>query len=128
MGLGKRKTGGGEPLPKLVWDSKASQIYTEVRTNNGREWWSERTPIELGEFRGTPDLPNVEVGWIAYLKGIGLDAKLVRMRGGEDYGGCPSGGRTGWSRGRRATRYSAGRSNRARARVGATERPPTSRT
>jgi hypothetical protein len=91
MGLGKRKTGGGEPLAKLVWDSKGGKIYIEVRTNNGRGWWSEQTPIELGEFRGTPDLPNLEVGWIAYLKGIGLDAKLVRVRGGEDYGGCPSG-------------------------------------
>jgi hypothetical protein len=90
MGLGQRKT-GGEPLPRLVWDAKGCQIYTEVRTNSGgNDWFNEQNRIELPEFRGTPDLSNIEKGWIAYVKGKGLDTKLVPVHSGKDHGDAPS--------------------------------------
>jgi hypothetical protein len=92
MGIGKRKTANsGERPPKLVWDCKACQLYTEVRVqdDNGN-WHSEQTQIALSDFRGIPDLSTLEIGWIAYLKGVGLDAELVRVRSGKDHGDAPS--------------------------------------
>jgi hypothetical protein len=84
MGIGKRKT-SGEPLPRLVWDFKACQVYTEFRTNDGGDWHSEQTPIELADFRCVTDLTNLEIGWIAFVTGQGLDTDLVRVRSGKDY-------------------------------------------
>jgi hypothetical protein len=74
-----------------VWDATGCQIYTEARVNSGgNDWHNEQTRIELPEFRGTPDLPNIEKGWIAFVKGKGLDTKLVPVRSGKDHGDAPS--------------------------------------
>jgi hypothetical protein len=35
-------------------------------------------------------MPNVEVGWLAFLKGKGRDLRLVRVHSGKDYGPPPS--------------------------------------
>ena len=88
MGIGRRKTSTGN-LGKWVWDARAGKSYTEDRVYSERDGWnSEQHPIENDKFRAAFDMANLQVGWIAYLKGEGLNAKLVPV--GEDYGDPPS--------------------------------------
>jgi hypothetical protein len=88
MGIGRRKT-STDNLGKWVWDARAGKSYTEDRVYSERDGWnSEQHPIENDKFRAAFDMANLQVGWIAYLKGEGLNAKLVPV--GEDYGDPPS--------------------------------------
>src|SRR5689334_10825133 len=90
MSLGKRKT-LNEPLPKLAWEMKAGHVYTEVRARDTQgDWYPEQTVLDTAEFRAVFDMHNVEVGYIAYLKNVGLETKLVRVHSGGDYGAPPS--------------------------------------
>jgi hypothetical protein len=88
MSIGRRKT-GGTSLNKLNWDFRDGHFVVEDRVKNDYGTWaSENRNIANEEFRATFDMGNIEVGWIAYIKGEGVNAKLVRL--GEDYGNRPS--------------------------------------
>jgi hypothetical protein len=87
MAIGKRKT-DGDRLGKWSWDFSLGKSVLEdrVRTDNG--WESQQRNIENKEFRAVIDLPNLERGWVAYVKGEGLNAELAKI--GKDYGDPPS--------------------------------------
>jgi hypothetical protein len=87
MGLGRRKT-GGESLGKLSWDFELGKAVLEDRVRTANGWETEQHNVENDEFRAICDLPNVERGWIAFIKGQGINAKLVLA--GEDPGEQPS--------------------------------------
>jgi hypothetical protein len=86
MAIGRRKTAGS--IGRWDWGFDIGKsIFTDRVYANG-SWDSEQRPIENDKFRGLFDLENLEVGWIAYIKGEGLNAKLVPV--GSDYGNAPS--------------------------------------
>jgi hypothetical protein len=85
MAIGKRKTDGER---RLNWDFKIGKFVFEDRTRTDSGWENQQTNVENDKFRAVPDLPNLERGWIAYLKGEGLNTVLVPL--GQDYGNPPS--------------------------------------
>ena len=86
MAIGRRKTDGA--LNKLNWDFRIGKSVLEDRVRTGNGWETEQRNVETDEFRAVFDPENIEVGWIAFVKGEGLNAKLVHV--GEDYGDRPS--------------------------------------
>jgi hypothetical protein len=87
MGLGRRKT--DDRLGRWQWDSRAGKSYVEDRVYHERDGWNnEQRPIENDKFRAVFDMANVQTGWIAYLKGEGLNTKLTPL--GQDYDERPS--------------------------------------
>jgi hypothetical protein len=87
MGLGLRKSGGNR-MGKLTWDFRDGHAVIEDRVKTDFGWDSEQRNVENSEFRAIFDLANVERGWIAFLKGVGINAKLVPA--GDDPGDQPS--------------------------------------
>jgi hypothetical protein len=87
MSLGRRKL-DGESLGKLAWDFDIGKFVLEDRVFANGGWEPQQQNIENNKFRAVFDLQTVEVGWIAYIKGEGLNAKLVRLGG--DYGDQPT--------------------------------------
>jgi hypothetical protein len=87
MTIGRRKT--GTRLAELSWDYSIGKFVSKVRAkdDNGN-WENVNTNIENDKFRAAFDLKNVQVGWIAYVKGEGINAVLQPI--GEDYGNRPS--------------------------------------
>jgi hypothetical protein len=86
MAIGRRKDSAS--LGKWSWDFAIGKSIFEDRVYVNGGWESQQQNIENDKFRGLFDLQNLEVGWIAYLKGEGLNAKLVRI--GKDYDERPS--------------------------------------
>ena len=86
MAIGRRKTDGA--LNKLNWDFRIGKPVLEDRVRTGNGWETEQRNLETDEFRAVFDPENIEVGWIAFVKGEGLNATLVHA--GEDYGDRPS--------------------------------------
>ena len=86
MAIGRRKTDGS--LNKLNWDFRIGKPVLEDRVRTGNGWETEQRNLETDEFRAVFDPENIEVGWIAFVKGEGLNARLVHV--GEDYGDRPS--------------------------------------
>jgi hypothetical protein len=87
MTIGRRKT--GTRLNKLSWDYAIGKMVSEIRTkDDSGNWERVNTNIENDKFRAAFDLHNVQVGWIAYIKGEGINAVLKAI--GEDYGDPPS--------------------------------------
>ena len=86
MAIGRRKTDGA--LNKLNWDFRIGKPVLEDRVRTGNGWETEQRNVETDEFRAVFDPKNIEVGWIAFVKGEGLNATLVHA--GEDYGDRPS--------------------------------------
>jgi hypothetical protein len=86
MAIGRRKT--DDRLGKWSWDFQLGKPVLEDRVHTAGGWDNQQRNIEIEKFRAVIDLPNVERGWIAYLKGEGLNAVLVRL--GRDYGDPPS--------------------------------------
>jgi len=84
MAIGRRKTDGDR---RLNWDFGIGKFVLEDRTRD-TGWENQQQNVENDKFRAVIDLVNIERGWIAYLKGVGLDTKLVRL--GQDYGDQPS--------------------------------------
>jgi hypothetical protein len=88
MGLGKRKTDYTR-LAKWGWDFALGKSVFEDRIRGELgDWETVQRNIENDQFRAAADLENLEIGWIAYLKGEGLNAKLVPV--GQDYGERPT--------------------------------------
>jgi hypothetical protein len=87
MSIGKRKT-SGENLGRWDWDFRIGQSVFEDRVYVNKRWEAERRNVENDKFRAVFDMENIQVGWIAFVMGEGLNAKLVRV--GEDYGARPS--------------------------------------
>jgi hypothetical protein len=87
MGIGKRKTDYSNRLPELKWDVEIGKHVVEERTCNSDGVW-ENVQRNADKFRGVFDLPNLQVGYIAYIKGVGRDTALKPL--GEDYGPPPS--------------------------------------
>jgi hypothetical protein len=87
MAFGRRK-GDSTNLGKWNWDFRIGKSVFEdwVYVNGGGE--TQQRNIDNDKFRVILDLETASVGWIAYLKGEGLNAHLVRI--GEDYGDAPS--------------------------------------
>jgi hypothetical protein len=86
MGLGLRKT--NQSLGKLSWDFHIGQAVLEDRVRTGLGWDTEQHNVPNDNFRAVADTDNITVGWIAFIKGEGLNAKLVQI--GQDYGDRPS--------------------------------------
>jgi hypothetical protein len=86
MAIGKRKT--GDSIGKLTWEFGAGAFVAEDRVYADGEWQNKQTNIANSEFRAVVDLANTETGWIAFLKGEGLNAVLAKI--GHDYGARPS--------------------------------------
>jgi hypothetical protein len=86
MALGRRRDSGN--LGKLNWDFDIGNFVLEDRIYSNGEWENQQRNVKNDKFRGVFDLPNGEIGWIAYLKGEGLNAKLVHI--GENYGDPPT--------------------------------------
>jgi hypothetical protein len=87
MGLGRRMT-SGVGLGKWTWDFRSGQSVLEDRLLTLRGWEAEQRNVENNKFRAVLDAENIQLGWIAYLKGEGLNAKLVPL--GQDYSDPPS--------------------------------------
>jgi hypothetical protein len=85
MAIGRRKS---DSLGKWIWDFSIGKSVLEDRVYTGNGWETEQRNIENDKFRAVFDLPNVERGWIAYIKGEGLNAVLASR--GKDYGDRPS--------------------------------------
>lgn len=86
MAIGRRTSEG---LGAWKWDSKLGRSVLEDRVyTSGSGWAPEQRNIENSKFRALADLPNLQLGWIAYLKGVGLDAKLLPV--GQNYGDRPT--------------------------------------
>jgi hypothetical protein len=78
------------PLPRWNFDVLAGHGVLTHRVKENAEWVNEDTVIEPAKFRGVFDLAHgFEIGWVAYLTGVGLDAHLVNVRSGEDYAAKP---------------------------------------
>jgi hypothetical protein len=87
MAIGRRKL--DDRPGKLAWDFENGCMVLEdrVRTDSG-DWEIQQRKVENDKFRAVIDLPNIERGWIAFVKGEGLNAVLARL--GQDYGDPPS--------------------------------------
>jgi hypothetical protein len=88
MAIGRRKS-DSQILGKWNWDFEIGKVVFEDRVYSSvtHSWETQQRNIDTDKFRAIIDLPNLEVGWIAYLKGVGLDTHLVRI--GQDYGDRP---------------------------------------
>jgi hypothetical protein len=87
MAIGKRKT-TGESLGQWKWDFDLGKSVFEDRVYANKGWETQQRNVENGKFRAVFDMENIEVGWLAYMKGEGLVTKLVPL--GQDYGDRPS--------------------------------------
>lgn len=87
MAIGRRKL--DDRLGKLAWDFEIGCMVLEdrVRTDSGG-WENQQRNVENDKFRAVIDLPNIERGWIAFVKGEGLNAVLAPL--GQGYGDPPS--------------------------------------
>jgi hypothetical protein len=86
MAIGKRKSGSGR-LAELKWDCAIGKYILEERVCNDGVWESVQRNVDNDKFRAVFDLPNLQVGWIAYIKGLGRDTVLKPV--GQDYGERP---------------------------------------
>jgi hypothetical protein len=87
MAIGRRKTAGS--LGRRDWGFDIGKsIFTDRVYSAVGGWDSEQRQIENDKFRALFDLENLEVGWIGFIKGEGLNTRLVRIGG--DYGDPPS--------------------------------------
>jgi hypothetical protein len=87
MTIGRRKT--GTRLAKLSWDYDIGKFVSETRAkDDSGNWESSNVNIDNDKFRAAADMAHVLVGWIAYIKGEGINAVLKPI--GEDYGDRPS--------------------------------------
>jgi hypothetical protein len=85
MAIGRRKS---DTLSKLAWDFEIGCMVLEDRVYTNGGWDTEQRNVENDKFRAVIDLPNIARGWIAYVKGEGLNAVLAPL--GRDYGDRPS--------------------------------------
>jgi hypothetical protein len=72
MAIGRRKL--DDRPGKLAWDFENGCMVLEdrVRTDSG-DWEIQQRKVENDKFRAVIDLPNIERGWIAFVKGEGLN-------------------------------------------------------
>jgi hypothetical protein len=86
MAIGKRKS--DSRLAELKWDCAIGNYVLEERVYANSEWETQQTNIANDKFRAVFDMPNLEVGYVGYIKGLGRDTVLVKV--GQDYGERPS--------------------------------------
>jgi hypothetical protein len=87
MGLGKRKTGGGEIMPLLKFDARVGRFYTQNRAYEYGEWRSVQMDV-TNDLVVLFDLKNMRKGWIKFPKGAAPETVLFPL--GEDIGDAPS--------------------------------------
>jgi len=76
-------------LAKLSWDFSIGKVVVEDRVKGSDgAWANENLNIDPDKFRAVADMPNMLFGWIAFIRGEGLNAMLKPL--GEDYGDRPS--------------------------------------
>jgi hypothetical protein len=85
MAFGRRKS---DRLSKWDWDREIGKAVFEDRVCVDNNWENQQRNIENDKFRAVFDLENLQLGWIAFVKGVGVDAHLLHV--GEDYGDRPS--------------------------------------
>jgi hypothetical protein len=86
MTIGKRKT--GFRLAEASWDFVIGKVVVTDRVKNrDNKWESVNANIDNEKFLAAFDMPNIERGYVAYIKGEGLNAVLKPL--GEDYGDRP---------------------------------------
>jgi hypothetical protein len=88
MGLGKRKTGGGENIPLFKFDARVGRFYTQDRVYRNGEWQSEQNDVTDG-LTVVFDLKNIQHGYIRFPKGAAPETKLFPLSV-EDIGDAPS--------------------------------------
>jgi len=88
MGLGKRKTGGGEIMPLLKFDARVGRFYTQDRVYEYGEWRSVQSDV-TDDLVVIFDLKNIKRGWIKFPKGAAPEMVLFPLSV-EDIGDAPS--------------------------------------
>jgi hypothetical protein len=87
MGLGKRKTGGGEIMPLFKYDARVGRFYTQDRVYEYGEWRTVQNDV-TDDLVVVFDLKHIEHGWIRFPKGAPPETKLFSLN--EDIGDAPS--------------------------------------
>jgi len=87
MAIGKRRT-DIDRLGKLKWDFEIGKFVLENRVRTDSGWENEQHNVDNSGFRAVFDMIHIQCGWIAYLKGEGLNAVLEPL--GQDYGDPPT--------------------------------------
>jgi hypothetical protein len=86
MAIGKRKSDFFR-LPEAKWDAAIGNFVVEERVCTDGEWESVQTNIPNDKFRGVFDLPNLQMGWVGFIKGLGRDMVMAPIGG--EYGARP---------------------------------------
>jgi hypothetical protein len=89
MSIGKRKSGGGNFDLLLRYDARhgAAYLCDRVRQPDGT-WQTEQKTIN--NFTAVFDLPNIEIGWMAFASNGPPSFKMVKADMGADIGAAPS--------------------------------------
>jgi hypothetical protein len=85
MGFGPRHDAR---LKRFTWDARLGQFYTEESEKVSGQWEKQQNNIKNDAFRAVFDLANVQLGWIAFVKGEGVNAQLFPV--GQDRAKPPS--------------------------------------
>jgi hypothetical protein len=87
MSIGKRKTSGGDFLPRFKIDGRSAAMSMEDRVKEDGEWTSKSQNVPYGKFRAIIDIANIERGYVDFTSRK-PDMKFFRL--GEDIGDPPS--------------------------------------